>query len=150
MGIPVLTTLPDGRRAEIDSDVLGVAQRLEHGDPTLGWSGDRGLCLVFNQDTAEFEVWHNDLHGEPYMVACHHRCDGELIRKVVAADNRNGNVFDRIRAQNAEVDRERRRRFVDWHENHWVPKARWALTRDVGHLNGGSRPTTSFHIPEAK
>lgn len=138
VGFRAVHQLPDGRVAEVDTDVLGIARRLNEGDPTLGWPGDPDLGLVWNEIDRVFEVWHTSVTGEAYKVCDHHRCDADLIRKVVQADNRHASVFDRIRRENERIDREREAYWDDWHANHWVPKARWALRRDAGWDTPGS------------
>ena len=138
MGIAAIHRLPDGRLAQVDTDVLGIARRLTDGDATLGWPGDPDLGLVWNEIDRRFEVWHTSKTGEAYIVCSHDRCDADLVRKVVAADNQHASVFDLVRRENERLDAENQRRADDWLVNHWAPKARWALRRDTGWDTGAS------------
>lgn len=132
MGIGVITRLQDGSLAEVDSDVLAIGRRLQEGDATLGWPGDPELSLCFDHDRQEWAVVHRDLTGSPYVVATGPTCDENLVRKVVAADNRLRDVAAEIDRRNAKVDAEYERRHEDFLDNHMVPKLQWAYRRDSG------------------
>lgn len=137
MGIPVIHRLPDGNRAEVDSDVLGIMRRLTDGDPTVGWPGDPDLGLVWDEDKRRFEVWHTSISGDAYLVCSHSRCDADLIRLVVAADNQHASVGDRLRREKAALEAEQARKSDDWFVNEWAPKAQWAIKKDLAQHLGG-------------
>lgn len=140
MGLPVVTVLPDGNRAEVDSDVLGIARRLQEGDPSLNWPGEPSLALCYDHDHQRFEVWHTARDQRPYRVTHHPTCDAELIRKVVAADHTLGeDAFARALRENGEAAREAQRQWDDWVDNHIVPKSRFALRRDDGFDTRGQK-----------
>lgn len=53
-------TAPDGRRMMVDSDLLDIDRRIKEGDGTVGWVGDDGLWLEFDQARNVFIVCRYD------------------------------------------------------------------------------------------
>ena len=91
-----------------------TAQRLQQGDPTLGWSGDPYLVLTWNRIDEVWEVF-RDVGGEVSLVA---RKAGELdgdrlIRELVRRDSQSRGFEDTVDAMikhndAVQADRERK------------------------------------------
>jgi len=151
VGVQALHTVPDGRRAFIDSDVLGLDRRLKQGDPTLGWRGDETMWLVVNSEADEVEVWGLDIHGEPYVVSAiqpvNQSWQHELLKQVAEGDWQRGGqvVFAEIdkrqqaRQRSAESTAEDQNAELD-------EKLAWALMQDA---EGRSMYGTFFSDQEA-
>lgn len=133
MGLNVVRYLPDGAKAEIDTDVFEIRRRLVEGDPTLNWEGDDRMRLFYDEQTRLFEVWTLDAHGEPYRAAFGPRCDPSLISQLVANDTRHTDVFGNVIANNRKVDADRKRAFGDYVEGELADKLHFAFRRDGLH-----------------
>lgn len=134
----------DGRmkRARIESDVLDIARRITDGDEL--WRGDKTMGLYYQEAVGLFEVWGLDKAGQPYLAASAPQCDHRLLERLVAGDwQRSTSVFDTIDAFNRKLEEDRQRAADD--EAHELnDRLHWALRRDLGHLEGGTRRMTSF------
>lgn len=104
----------DGRRIMVDTDVLDIDRRLKEGDGTLGWAGDPGLFLEFDQVMNQFVVrrraengWECDITYWPPPLT-----SGLLIRLRDADTHRPGNdPVARMFAADAAYEADEERRF---------------------------------------
>lgn len=60
MSIGVPHVNEDGKRLTVDADTLDLDRRLREGDGTVGWAGDPGLRLLFDQRINHFVVTRHD------------------------------------------------------------------------------------------
>jgi hypothetical protein len=58
IGVPHVN--PDGHRIMVDADTLDIGRRLREGDGTVGWAGDPGLTLSFDERIQHFVVTRYD------------------------------------------------------------------------------------------
>lgn len=125
-------------RMIVTSDVLEIGRRIREGDDV--WRGDPSMSLCLNPGSPEpFEVWGLDAHGTPYLAASAERCDQRILDRLVAGDWQHVNVFAAITEHNAKVDAQRQRD-ADDQLDAAAEKMQWAMRRDLGHLEGGTRP----------
>jgi hypothetical protein len=130
--------------AEITTDVYDIATRIREGDES-GWRGDPSASLMHNPFTNKFEVWMVDGMNVPYIAATSDKCDHSLILKLIEGDWQKGrNLLEEIQKKNRkarqdqlDAEEDKRREIAD--------KLHWAITKDVGHLEGGNRRHTSFY-----
>lgn len=130
--------------AEISTDVYDIARRIREGDES-GWRGDPTASVMFNPLTQHFEVWMVDALNRPYIACSSSRCDHSLIIKLIEGDWQKGRkLLEDIQkkgqaAHNAKVQAERDK------VEEMADKIHWAIVRDVGHLEGGTRRQYSFN-----
>lgn len=132
--------MPDGSTIIYDGD---VAHALIHGDPTKGWEGDERLALTWNGKDQRIELWRFEEDGEYRMVLRGRPgkrvVDAGIIDFLVTHDTRRGynpyaEAMKANKAQYAADDQ----KVYDQH-GELADKLHWALMKDIGHLEGGSR-----------
>lgn len=81
----------DGRRLWFDPGVRAIIDKLQNGDPTLGWEGDPRLTLYIEDGRWVLYRMEADEQMRP---VCYSRpgleLDERLIRRLVEHDNRRG------------------------------------------------------------
>ena len=130
--------------AEINSDVYNICTRIQQCDES-GWRGDTSASVMFNPYSQQFEVWLVDGQNTPYIAATSDRCDHQLILKLIEGDWQKGRkLLEELQTKNRKAhsdriaaDREKTQEIAE--------KLHWAIIKDVGHLEGGSRPFQSFY-----
>lgn len=125
-------TLSDGSVVYMEA---GIRDKLQHGDPTLGWEGDVRLELYAGPENRLY-LWRLEDDGEYRLVARsapNTPLDERLIRGLIARDTRRGyNPAKHIVEHNAKLQKtlddqgDERRRDV-------LEKVYWAAGKDVGH-----------------
>lgn len=132
--------MPDGSTIIYDGD---VAKALTKGDPTKGWEGDERLALTWNGKDQRIELWRCEEDGE-YRLVLRGKpgkriVDQGLIDFLVAHDTRRGyNPYAEAMAGNLANEK----RIADERDGaigEVADKLHWALMKDIGHLEGGSR-----------
>lgn len=122
----------------VTSDVLEIGRRIREGDDV--WRGDASMSLCLNPGAPEpFEVWGIDARGQAYLAASAERCDQRLLERLVAGDWQHVNVFAVITAHNDKVRADHERAAQD-RVDAAAERLQWAMRRDLGHLEGGTRP----------
>jgi hypothetical protein len=130
--------------AEVNSDVYDIARRVREGDES-GWRGDPNASLMFNPLTQQFEVWMVDGLNQPYIACSSSRCDHSLILKLIEGDWQKGHkLLEDIQkknhaAQQAKEDAKRDK------TQELADKLHWALIKDIGHLEGGTKRMYSMN-----
>lgn len=150
MGIYHPQYMPDGSVIEIDSEIV---DRLHNGDSAKGWEGDPNLVLTWHRGEGRFELWRLEDDGEYRMVMRGRPgmriLDGGIIDFLVAHDTRRGyNPYaDAVRhnlAREAHAAEQRDGAIAEV-----ADKLHWALKKDIGHHEGGSRHRL-FTVPDWK
>lgn len=129
---------------EVTTDIYDIARRVREGDES-GWRGDPTASVMFNPVTNHFEVWMIDETNTPYIACSNQRCDHTLIMKLIEGDWQKGRrLLEEIQKKNRTAhaaklseDRDRAEEIAD--------KMHWAIIRDLGHLEGGTRRQYSFN-----
>lgn len=136
MGLQVVKRIGEGSLVSLETDTIADARdckrRLREGDGTIGLEGDPDLKLYFDDASKTWVVIHHTQLSEPYVVARHTRPDTELLVKVAAADGRHHDVLGDVRRHNEALERAQAQAWEDRLDNELVPKARWAMRRDIG------------------
>lgn len=134
MNLAVPHTNPDGQRVLVDQDVLDIDRRLKHGDPTLGWAGDPGLWLEFDQVAEVFVVMYRTRDGREIVVTRYAPpLDSGLIRRLVEADTerRGGNdPVGKMLANDDRLERSRAAALDDFIDNDAAPRMVHAMRKD--------------------
>jgi len=137
--------IPDSDQwIEVSFDVFDIVRRIREGDES-GWRGDPNASIMFNPVTRHFEVWLVDDKNIPYIACSSDRCDHSLIVKLIEGDRQKGKkLIEEIQKKNRlaheaklSMDRDRAEEIAD--------KMHWAIIRDLGHLEGGTRRQYSFN-----
>jgi hypothetical protein len=137
--------IPDSDQwIEVSFDVFDIVRRIREGDES-GWRGDPNASIMFNPVTRHFEVWLVDDKNIPYIACSSDRCDHSLIVKLIEGDWQKGKkLIEEIQKKNRlaheaklSMDRDRAEEIAD--------KMHWAIIRDLGHLEGGTRRQYSFN-----
>jgi hypothetical protein len=137
--------IPDSDQwIEVSFDVFDIVRRIREGDES-GWRGDPNASIMFNPVTRHFEVWLVDDKNIPYIACSSERCDHSLIVKLIEGDWQKGKkLLEEIQKKNRlaheaklSMDRDRAEEIAD--------KMHWAIIRDLGHLEGGTRRQYSFN-----
>lgn len=135
--------------AEISSDVYDIARRVREGDES-GWRGDPTASVLFNPLTQHFEVWMIDDQNTPYIACSSLRCDHSLILKLIEGDWRKGHrLLEEIQKKNHAAKKAEDDAKKD-HAAEIADKIHWAIIKDLGHLNGGTRRQHSMSTPDKK
>jgi predicted HD phosphohydrolase len=130
--------------AEISSDVYDIARRIREGDES-GWKGDPTASVMFNPLTEHFEVWLIDSMNQPYIACSSRRCDHSLILKLIEGDWRKGHkLLEEITKKNHAAEKAKNDAKRD-QVAEMADKIHWALLRDIGHLEGGTRRAHSMY-----
>lgn len=135
-----------------DTDLV---RRVREGDATIGWTGDPTFEVTLavpvdhlgrplEDRTPIVEVWGMDLHGAPYVALRWPRLDVSLLRRLVEIDGRIADPMERIRRQNEAARRQREASAAE-HRADVADRLHHALTKDLGHLMGGTRRLHSMH-----
>lgn len=128
---------------EVSGDVLDIARRIRDGDES-GWRGDPSMSLTYNPASREFEVLATDRAGNRYVAVSSPRCDHSILIKLREGDPRRGSVVDRVLAHNEKVRADREQQQRDERRELSLRLAH-AVVKDIGHLEGGTRPTQSMY-----
>jgi hypothetical protein len=130
--------------AEVNSDVYDIARRIREGDES-GWRGDPNASLMFNPQTQQFEVWMVDGLNQPYIACSSSRCDHSLIVKLIEGDWQKGRrLLDDIQKKNRTAQAAKEQAQHDQHQE-LADKLHWALIKDIGHLEGGTKRMYSMN-----
>jgi len=140
MGLYHPQIMPDGSSVLYDDEVV---HKLHKGDPTKGWEGDERLALTWNGKDQRIELWRYEEDGQYRLVLRGKQgkrvVDLGLIDFLVAHDTQRGyNPY--AEAMKANLANEKR--LADEQDasiGDVADKLHWALMRDIGHLEGGSR-----------
>ena len=111
--------------------------KLNYGDPAVGWEGDRALALYHEPLTAEMVVYYELPNQKPVLVAkvdvegfdIHRLCT--VLRNADGRRHSTKDVIARVDAQNDKVDKEN-----EYTQEQSMGKAKeklqWALAKDSG------------------
>lgn len=129
---------------EVTMDIYDISRRIREGDES-GWRGDPTASVMFNPLTQQFEVWLIDDHNTPYIACSGPRCDHSLIVKLIEGDWQKGKkLLEEIQKKNRQAqearltaDRDRAEEIAD--------KMHFAIIKDLGHLEGGTRRQYSMN-----
>ena len=130
--------------AEVSMDVYDIARRVREGDES-GWRGDPTASVMFNPLTQHFEVWMIDEQNTPYIACSSPKCDHSLILKLIEGDWQKGKrLLEDIQKKNraardAEMTMQRDK------AEELADKMHYAIIKDLGHLEGGTRRQHSFY-----
>lgn len=85
---------PSGAAIIVDPRAMdSLVDRLQGGDPTLGWEGDPRLAVAFNRQTQKWELWRRE-RDEQYRLVCTSRpgmsFPDNLIQELVSRDVQRG------------------------------------------------------------
>lgn len=124
--------------ALISDDVLGLVERVQKGDPTIGWRGCSQMDVYENRARHEVRVVDFDITGKRYVAASVSTLfpgwRHELLRKLRDGDWRND--IDVANDHNDRLEAEAEYR-LNQHLEEGAEKLAWALRRDVGAYHGG-------------
>lgn len=136
----MLLTTPewhDGRQLWVDPEVQDIVDRLQNGDPSIGWEGDPRLALYRTEDH-RWELWRLEESGQMVMV-CRSKpglgLDARLILQLMRHDARRGNdalkVLQSIVDHNDRLEERREAEAVDALMGA-REKVDWSLLKDLG------------------
>lgn len=135
--------------AEISLDVYNISERIRKGDES-GWRGDPSASVMFNPMTQQFEVWLVDDQNTPYIACSGPRCDHSLIVKLIEGDWQKGKrLLEEIQKKNREA-RDREMSLQRDMSEELADKMHYAIIKDMGHLEGGTRRQHSFNTNKKK
>lgn len=148
-GLSVPTTSPDGRRMMVESDVLALDARIKNGDGTVGWAGDPGMWLEFDQIADVFIVCRHDPNtgGVEDVLRYAPPLDVGLLIKLRDGDtHRAGNdPVARMLAEEAKRERDEQDEFETYIEEEVAPRLTHAL--DQGGVDTGRAKSFSLWTP---
>lgn len=128
-----VTTLPGGRLAVVEGELLDLDRRCKHGDPVAGWRGDETLHIFVRGPFVE--VCGIDINGDPYIATVvDARTPGwkhEALARLVRGDWQRGDAWARIEASNRTNERTRQAA-VDERLEEATEKLAWGIARDHG------------------
>lgn len=146
MGLSVLHTNPDGDRIMIRSDILGISERIQKGDPTCAWSGDPYMYVVYNQRNGKYEVWrlcedNRDRIISSWVPA---EFDARVIKNLAENDSQVHDVLGRIEKHNDALEASRAREIEDLEaemkkEMKWMARKLYEPGTDPAPYTGGSK-----------
>lgn len=135
--------------AEISTDVFDIARRVREGDES-GWRGDPTASILFNPMTQHFEVWMIDAQNTPYIACSGPRCDHSLIVKLIEGDWQKGRrLLEEIQKKNRDAREAENLALRDKAEE-IADKMHFAILKDLGHLEGGTRRQHSMSQTKSK
>lgn len=122
---------------EIDPEFV---RQLQQGDPAMGWEGDPQLFIRKNLHTGGWTLWRLEddnveravCHSKP-NAAGKHVADKSLFLRLMEHDTRRGDVFAKLHAKNAAVQKEKDTKEYEAHYEK-LDKVYFALAKDVGHM----------------
>ncbi len=126
--------MPGGAALITDPTVMNdIVSRLQHGDPTRGWEGDRRLVLAWNRPESRWELWRLE-HDEQYRLVMRSKpnlpLQPNLIDELVRMDVRRGfDVGADTRRHNAAVEAKQEYDFGEKMGPKYE-KLKWALRKD--------------------
>lgn len=126
--------VPSGASILVDKDAMDhLLDRLQNGDPALGWEGDPRFVLAWNRVDRRWELWRRE-HDEEYRLFARSKVDHpfpvNIIQEIMAHDVRRG--FDPkayVDAHNAAVDAEKAYQ-ASQRRGPSLEKLAWALRKD--------------------
>lgn len=134
---------------EVSLDVYNITERIRKGDES-GWRGDPSASVMFNPLTQQFEVWLVDEHQTPYIACSGPRCDHSLIVKLIEGDWQKGKkLLEEIQKKNREARSKEMSLQRDMSEE-LADKMHYAIMKDLGHMEGGTRRQHSFNTSKKK
>jgi hypothetical protein len=110
-----------------------LLDRIQNGDPRIGWEGDPRFVLAFNRQTDRWELWRREVDEEYRMFARSKPGLGfpaGIVEEIVKHDVRRG--YDPkadVDAHNARLDAEKRYQ-ASQRRGPGLEKLRWALRKD--------------------
>lgn len=132
--------LPDGSSLYMDSDFL---DRLHNGAPELGWVGDERLGIYMAD--GRIEIWRLCEDGVPRKIMQskpgHRFLNSDTLRFLAEHDSRSRRQYDVVRETldyNAS-EKARRREDARAQNEEYADRFHYALLRDIGAHEGGSR-----------
>lgn len=128
------------------ADVCSISERVQHGDPVVGWQGDPGMDVYIDENVGEAAVYGFDANGDRYLAATVSLFDPgwrhTLLAKLRDGDWRTSHgrgQFDRVSAANDAAAKAADDRLAE-HRQDLSERLAWALQRDLGpYVNGTSR-----------
>lgn len=110
-----------------------LVRRLQDGDPTVGWEGDPRLCIAFNKNTQQWELWRFE-HDSQYRRVLRSKpgmaFPRNLIEQLVQMDAQRGHDV----AVEVAVAREKAEAEADYKFSQAmrprIEKLAWALRKD--------------------
>lgn len=119
-------------------DVVRIADRVKHGDPTVGWQGDPTMDCYLDEQSAQVVVMGFDSAGNRYPAATVSLLDQgwrhQLLTKLRDGDWRTDHgraQVERMIADNQRIEDEKDAR-SDELSAEVAEKIAWGLRRDVG------------------
>lgn len=125
------------RRARLSQVAPGWADKIQNGDPTIGWPGDRALVLYHNKVEDKMEIWHELPDRKPVLVmkvtaetfdinrACAALRDASHDRQSV------DDIIARVDKHNEGVEMARAKELAAQREA-LKERAEWAISVDTG------------------
>lgn len=96
-------------------DVMSITERVQQGDPTVGWRGDATMDVYVKGGYVE--VWGFDARGERYRVVSVPLSDPgwrhSLLARLRDSDWRRDDHLERLRRQNAKWEKDTKDEWVD-------------------------------------
>lgn len=139
MDLSVPSFLPNGESLWIDAD---FNRRLHWGDASIGWNGDPTLAVYHEGDRLVIVRW-ADGHPRPIMRSKpgHKSLDTATLAFLAAHDSQRRGGFDPkayVDGHNARINAARQAE-TDAKFEEAADKLHWALRKDIGAHEGGSR-----------
>lgn len=151
MSLSTPHTNPDGRRMMVESSVLEIDKRLKEGDSSVGWVGDPGLWLEFDQARNVFIVCRYDPNtgAEMDVMSYPPPLDAGLLIKLRDGDTqRAGNdPLARLFAEEDAREKSKEREFDTFIEEESAPRLVHAMRQDG--MDVGTRKTFFAKKPPA-
>lgn len=122
-------------------DVHSVADRIKHGDASIGWRGDPSMDCYYNTDTETVQVFGWDGRGDQYIAAevipaYDQGWRHTLLKKLKDGDWQDPGLVQRRMDWMAEPQRAKEAKLEEWQAEH-AERMAWALRKDLGHMYGG-------------
>lgn len=127
--------VPSGAYILADGTAMNdLVDRLQNGQASVGWEGDPRLCIAYNRQTTQWELWRAESDGQYRMVMRSKpgmSFPMNLIEHLMQHDNRR--KFDALRDVDKHNDLQRALAAsqLQEHKDAAAEKARWALKKDL-------------------
>lgn len=105
--LQVLHTTPSGARVSLPASALHTIKRIQEGDATCGWSGDKRMYVVFNQLDLKYEIWRACEDGKSRIIVSWkpEEFDARVLRHLGEHDLWHVDVLGRIEKQERAIQK---------------------------------------------
>lgn len=99
----------------VESDVLGICERLQRGDPTCNWEGDPRLFVRFNELRRLYEVWRLCEDGVERIISSHkpNEFGPNVLKYLAEHDSHHVDINATLDKHNERVDASHQRQLED-------------------------------------